>query len=106
MNGLFSWYVFPVHSYVCEFLVKVVTSIEVFSALFYFYFILSYFFEKFCFVFQISVSILPALRFHWWRGRDCSGKGFSVLCFTLVSSAISLTVQHLRQSGWYSEEEL
>lgn len=93
---------FPVHSYMCEFLVKVVTSIEVFSALFFFFF----FFEKFCFVFQISVSILPALHFPWWRGRDYSGKGLSVLCFTLVSSAMSLTVQHLRQCGWYSEEEL
>lgn len=72
MNGLFSWYVFPVYSYMCEFLVKVVTSIEVFSALFYFFFFWKSFvlfcFSNFCFYSACSpFSLVERKKLHWKR---------------------------------------
>lgn len=60
-------------------------------------------------IFQISISILPALstpfsllerkRLQWKRF-------FCFVFFTLVTSAVSPRVQRLSQSGWYSEEIL
>lgn len=56
---------FPVHSYMCEFLVKVVTSIEVFSALFFFFF-----FEKFCFVLFFKFLFLFCLLSIFLGGEE------------------------------------
>lgn len=92
---------FSMRRYECEFLVKTAKSVQVFSALFYFNTWKR--FSKFLFLFCLP-SPPP---FPCWRGKDCNGRGFSVLFFfTLVTSAVSPRVQRLSQSGWYSEEIL
>lgn len=85
---------FSMCSYECGFLEKVATSVQVFSALI----LVSKFLFLFC---PSSPPLFPC-----WRGRDCHGSVSSVLFFTLVTSALSVRVQDLRESGCYSEEML
>lgn len=103
MNGLFSWCVSPSAKLQVWVLGK---GISVNSSILCP--VLFLYLEE---LFQIFVPVPPRLSTSfslvdtkrlWWKRHFC----FVFLFFTLVTYAFVLMVQHVRQSGWYGEEEL